>query len=242
MIISDNSILRIKKIIFYLIIITNFNILKSESFRAFETTYNLNELKVNLEKVLNKIDKGHYKQKTQTDGFNFHYVNKISSPYEYDIYISKIFANKDKTILRVEGASGDALVISRILDLENVIKKDSSLFGTSQVYKPDYKYHILAQGINIFSPALSIIYQSKNSPMLSKNQALIRGFVYLGLDILAIWIGGNNFFRTSIQLEENKSLIAVWLLTNRIAGMGQAINVIRGHNNIVQFGYTFPIE
>ncbi len=216
--------------------------LYAENVRSFDTPYKIDELRTLLENALKKFDKSRYKLKDETNGFAYHYVDSVSSPFDYDIYIGNIFAKKDLTILRIEGSMGEVQVLSRILDLEGVIYKDASLTKSSQIYKPSDKYHVIAQGINIFSPALSVVYQAYHSPISSVNQDLIKGFVYLGLDILAIWLGGNKFFTSRFEIDKNKDTVIAFLLANRIAGMGQAINAIRAHNAVVELGYTFPIE
>ena len=217
----------------------------AESVRSFESPLSLKLLKEKLEKTLSKIDEENFHREEETEGFAYRYENSWLSPYEYDIYLGTVFASKKKgggkAIVRIEGDRGDTQMIARILDIEGIINKDSSLREDGRLYNPESKYHIFAQPINLISPSLSVLYQSYNSPRLSKRQTISRSINYLLLDILAYWIGGNVFFTTSHDPKENRDTMLLFFALNRSIGLVQSFNVVRGHNNLLRFGYSFPI-
>ena len=214
----------------------------TQSVRSFESPWELDELKDGLKIVLEKVYKEKYHEEEKTDGFSYHYKSDFFSAYNYSIYIGKIFTDKKNTILRIEGNDGDANNISRILDLEGIINKNASLGKELQNYKMSEKYHSLAQPLNILSPSLSVLYQSYQSPRLGKEQGLSRALNYLLLDVLAYWIGGNLLFTTSHNPQENKEPILIWMSLNRAYGAAQSYNIVKSHNHLLRFNYTFPIQ
>ena len=216
--------------------------LSAESVRSFESPLQLKLLKEHIEKALNKIDEGNFNEEEETAGFAHLYENGWLSAYDYNIYIGTIFANKTQSIVRIEGDAGDVATIARILDLERVINRDSSLSKKGQLYKITSKYHIFAQPLNLISPSLSTLYQSYRSPRLSTGQTVTRALNYFLLDVLAYWVGGSAFFTSRHSPQRNREVMLWCFGLNRAAGLVQSFNIVRGHNNLLQFGYTFPIE
>ena len=214
----------------------------AESVRSFESPLKLKLLKENLEKVLNKIDEGNFDEEDESEGFAHLYENGWFSAYDYEIYIGTIFADKQQTIVRIEGDAGDAAAIARILDLEKVINKDTSLRGDGKLYKPASKYQIFAHPLTLVSPSISVLYQSYASPRLTRRQTTVRALNYLLLDVLAYWVGGSAFFTSRHSPQRNREIMFWCLGLNRAAGLVQGFNIIRGHNNLLEFGYTFSIE
>ena len=214
----------------------------AESVRAFASPIKLKLLKENLEKTLNKIDEGNFNEEEETYGFTHLYENGWLSAYDYEIYIGTSFPAKKQTIVRIEGDDGDVTTIARILDIEGIINKDDSLRGDGQLYKPETKYHIFAQPLNLISPSLSVLYQSYTSPRLTGRQTIVRALNYLLLDVIAYWVGGNAFFTSRHSPQKNREVMLLCFAFNRAVGSVQGFNIIRGHNSLLKFGYTFPIE
>ena len=215
----------------------------AQNVRAFETPWNIGSLKKKLEATLNKIDTNGFDKEQKTSGFTHRYTNGLFSYYDYDIYIGRIFADKKQTILRIEGDSGDVHTFSRIFQLEKILKKEDSYTSEKgQVYTPETKYHFIAQPINLISPSLSLLYQSYGSPRLKTSQTVYRAMTYFLVDLLVYWVGGSRFFTTRHSPELNQEYILLGLGLNRAVGAVQSFNIIGGHNHLVQFGYTFPID
>ena len=216
--------------------------LQAQSVRSYESELELSELEKAIERVLKKADKGRYAAEEETLGFSQRYTNGWFSAFCYDIYVGKIFAARKQTLVRIEGDPGDVDTLARVLELEGVIKKGSTgpRSAAAELYQLDDKSYIFSQGLNVLSPALSIIYQSYQSPRLRTSQAVGRALGYLFLDILAYWIGGARFFTTRHKPAANRMYIMWWWGINRAFGAGQAFNIVRGHNHLIQFGYSFP--
>ena len=233
---------KIKILIFISFLILIAPKLYSQSAHSYESPLEIENLNKALKKVLKKVDKNGFEKIDETDGFKYKYESKWFSAYNYQIYISKLFKNTKKTILRIEGNLGIVLTFSRIFDIEGVINKNSSLIGSGKVYTLSEKSYLMAQPLTLISPSLSVIYQSYNSPILQRGQAISRAINYFLLDILAYWIGGNRFFTTSHRPNKNQKFIFYWLAANRAYATVQTTNVVRAHNNLVKFAYSFPIE
>ncbi len=227
-----------------LLVLAKAPFLYAESVRVFESPLLVeeNELQSALERSLMRLDKGFYSKEEETQGFQYHYKSDFFSAYSYHIFAGKLFVKRKQTIVRIEGDSGDVDTLARFLELEGVINKGSSLRPNSRLQKLEEKSHLAAQAANLLSPALSQIYQAYASPRLRKVQAFGRASFYLFLDALAYWIGGTRFFSMRHKPYRNQEYIRAWWALNRAIGAGQAFNVIRGHNHLLQFEYSFPVN
>ncbi len=213
------------------------NPLKADNVRAFISPHSIENLQEKIEGLLKKIDANNFNQEEDSQGFLLRYSNGWFSAYDYNIYASDASKGSKQSLIRIEGDKGDVLSLGRILEIEKIINPP---INDSIETKPLHsKYHIFAQPLNLLSPSISIIYQNYASPRLATDQATWRAITYIGLDILAYWIGGTGFFRTRHSPERNREVMLLCLGANRAVGAVQAFNVVRGHNNLLQFGYTF---
>ena len=216
--------------------------LQAQSVRSYESSLTLQELEEAIEKFLEKVDKGRYARKEDTQGFAKLYANRWFSPFNYNIYIGKVFASKKQTIVRVEGTQGDVDTLSQVLEHEKVIKEGSTVPPNIEFYEIEDKSYILSQGINLLSPSLGIIYQSYTSPRLRTSQAVTRALLYLFSDLVGYWVGGTRFFTTRHRPGTHQQYILLWWGINRSIGATQAFNMVRGHNHLAEFKYTFPVN
>ncbi len=228
--------------IFFILLINPAFSVRAEIVRSYESSLKIEDLKIELEKLLKKIDDGNFEKEEKTSGFSHHYESDWFSYFKYNIYIGPIFTNKKYTILHMEGNNGDVQTLARIFQKEGLLHKDTQVLGGGQVYTPEEKYHIFAQTLNLLSPSISTIYQSYSSPRLEKVETISRVINYLLLDLFVYWMAGNRFFTMRHSPGQNQEYIIIGLAINRFAGALQSWNVVAGHNNIVRIGYTFPIR
>lgn len=208
-------------------------------FYSLESRYNLEETRFRVEELLKKIDDGNFKMIDETLGFHYGWVSRWLSPFSYKIYVTALETRNPVTILRVEGNSGDALAFRFLFYQEKLSKEELEDFSF-QPLKP--KNHLFSQTLNFLHPALAVIYNNYESPVLTASQAWWRGFWYFTLDALLIWAAGKNWFSSRWNPEKYKeNIIGVMILTRAIGSI-QSMNLTRAHNRYYRLGYQFPLH
>ncbi len=227
-----------KNIIIFILFFFNI-VIVAQDFYSFESTLSLENTKDKIDQILNKIDEGNYKMIDETLGFEYGWVSRWLSPFNYKIYLIRLIKNPNFVIIRVEGNGGDALSLRNIFYLEKINKDDLSDFKWKSI---DYKNHFYGQSLNLIHPALGIIYAGHNSPSLTKSQIWSRSIWYLTIDAFLIWAAGRNWFQNKWDPSKYSGNILGSVLFVRTISGYQNVNLIRGHNRFVRLGYTFPLD
>jgi hypothetical protein len=214
----------------------------ADSVSAHESRLSSEETNEAVEAFLTRFDPERFSREEETEGFDFLFTSNLLSAFDYQIFGGSISARIDQTIVRVEGDSGDVATMSRILELENILKPGSTVPLQGEAVPLDYKSHWIGQGLNLLAPWLGVFYNSYHSPRLSFGQTWFRAGMYLLADGLMIVIGGTKFFSEGFDSSENGGLIAGMLVLPRIVGAVQTANLNRGHNRLVEFKYTFYFD
>lgn len=207
-----------------------------------ESQLSSEETSLAIEAFLNKLDPERFTSEEETDGFDFLYTSDIFSPFDYQIYGGRISARIEQTIVRVEGDTGDVGTISRVLELENILKPGSTVPPRGEAVQLDYKSHWIGQGMNLVAPWLGVFYNGYRSPRLSTGQMWFRAGMYLLADGLMVAAGGTQFFSEGFDSSKNGGLIAGMLVIPRVIGAVQTANLNRGQNRLVEFKYTFYLD
>ncbi|MCR9143907.1 MAG: hypothetical protein NXI24_16795 [bacterium] len=195
-----------------------------------------------IQAFLTKFDPERFNREEETDGFDFLFNSSLFSAFDYQIYGGRISARIDQSIVRVEGDTGDVETLTRILELENILKPGSTAPPRGEAVPLDYKSHWIGQGLNFLAPWLGVFYNSYASPRLSFGQTWLRAGLYFLADGLMVAAGGTKFFSEGFDSSENGGLIAGMLVLPRIVGAVQTANLNRGHNRLVEFKYTFYFD
>jgi hypothetical protein len=225
-------------ILITMLLLTSQNIF-AEGIRIFESAKSEKETKETLEVVLGKMDPNGYKTPKKTLGFSYLYKNRWLSPFKYAIYIGPIKADKPQTIVRIEGNQGDAYMIDHILSIHGLKKYPDSLENDLKLKN---KYHIFAQGINVYAPWAAMVYNGYQSPRMTTKQTFSRFLFYFIMDAVVIYAGGTNWFQEKFNVNTYRGNIAAGLLLVRVIGAIDSANMVRGHNRIAELKYTFPLK
>lgn len=227
-----------KKIILlfiFLIVSTLF----AQDFYSFESTLSLENTKDKIDQILNKIDEGNFKMIDETLGFEYGWVSRWISPFNYKVYLTKLTKNPNLVIIRVEGNGGDALSLRSIFYHEKLNKDELSDFKWKSI---EYKNHFFGQSLNLIHPVLGIIYAGYNSPSLTKSQMWSRSIWYFTIDTFLIWAAGRNWFQSKWDpAKYSGNILGTMLFIRTISGY-QNLNLVRGHNRFVRLGYTFALD
>ncbi|MBL8022088.1 MAG: hypothetical protein JNM27_20605 [Leptospirales bacterium] len=219
--------------------------LHAEMNRAFEASAPLEQLRGKLTGVLDKFDREGYELEAESEGFAYAYYNLRTSPFTYRMYATTVSEKQPVPILRVEGRSGDVLTISRILQIEGIVRTESPVLpnGETITFAPlEHKSHILGQSLNFVAPWLGVLHSSYGSPRLTTGQTVFRFSMYFGADAFLLWAAGRNWFRDRWNPGRYAGNIALALAVPRVIGAVQSANLVRGHNRLVELKYTFPIN
>ena len=216
--------------------------LMADSIAANESQTSSADTEAAIQAFLKKFDPENYSKEEETDGFDFLYTSNIFSAFDYQIYGGRISSRIDKTIVRVEGDTGDVNTIARILELENILVQGSTVPLRGEASELELKSHLIGQSINFVAPWMAVWYNSYRSPRLGFAQTWFRMGMYLLADGLMVLAGGTKFFAEGFDSSANGGLIAGALLLPRIVGAVQTANLTRGHNRLVEFKYTFYLD
>lgn len=126
-----------------------------------------------------------------------------------------------------------------------------------KIEKLEKKSHIISQGLNLISPALSVIYNSHKSPIYTSSDTLMRASFYLLSDLLigglAYYFAMNNNDKKSMMdnllnkegpsgnVFETKygGVVIAALVIPRLYRMTGAIEDTTTHNRLLELSYTF---
>lgn len=191
---------------------------------------------------LQKFDPNSYASAEETEGFDFLFTSSFFGAFDYSIYGGRISSRIDQTVVRVEGDTGDAFGVARMLELEGILKPGETAPYKGEARKLDPKSQWIGQGLNFVAPWISVFYSSYDSPRLGFGQTWLRAGLYFLADALMIAMGGTNFFQEGFDSAENGGLIGGLLALPRLVGAVQSYNLTRGHNRMAEFKYTFYLD
>lgn len=212
----------------------------ARSFNSFEATKKSDEAKEDVLRILEKIDPNGFYPLDETLGFKYAWRSRWKSPYNYTVFIQDLSLQKPVPIIRVEGNKGDVLSFSRVFTVEGIVKSETNSELVFRKLQP--KSHAVAQGLNLLSPSLGVLYASYDSPSLSTGQTVARSLTYLGIDALLVWGVGRNGWRDRFDAGRRGGAIAAALMVPRIVSGFQASALVRGHNTFAEAGYTFALD
>jgi len=207
-------------------------------FGVYESPLKPGEAKIKIESVLKKIDRNRYREADETAGFAFLFKDSFKSPFQYRIYGGTISRQLPKTIIRIESGAGDVDILADILQQEKILK-DPRVRPQTEPRRLQSKSHFIAQGLNLAAPWLAVPYIAYRSPRLTRYQAWYRSLAYLLLDVALVYGAGTRGFKSRFRVKGNEGNIAAALAFNRMIGMYQNFNMVRGHNRLAEMKYVF---
>lgn len=223
---------------------------------TYESAVKPDDLLESVERALKKIDPDGYSKPEETQGFAFRFSNRWLSPFTYDLYGGSISSTIPKSILRVEGDTGDVRSLARVLALEQVITDNTAHAEDEKPQALDAKYHVAAQGLNLIAPWMSLLYISWRSPRLSRGQTWFRALTFFFLDAFIIYAAGSDLFRRkygrtctdaatlagTCDINNHRAEMVAGLAVTRLIGAFQGFNLVRGHNRLAELKYTFYLD
>ena len=220
----------------------------AQSSRSYEASATTAELKLKVQGLLSRLDKGNFKEKQETFGFDYRFQSRFMSPWKYNIYIGDFNrGNTGKSLVRIEGRTGTVLSWLRVMELEQILDAKSVSWLKVRTHAPKEfrnlkrKSQVVTQLLNIVSPSLAVLYLGggSSSPVMTSQQKYSAVISYLSLDILSYYIGGNLLFRTRHNASENQKFILAGLLATRAYGAAKLWNNVRAHNRLFGLNYSF---
>ena len=216
--------------------------LSARTVQVFELKKSEEEARQDLEKFLDKIDRGNYSREEETMGFSSRITSSWSSPFEYNFYFGRVSSKVPDLIFRMEMGDGDGDAFRTMLIEDGYLPEAYAVPGEmANMEIPGYKYHLPAQGLNLIAPWLGVLYTGAG-PRMTSDQKWTRFFTYLVADLLVVGVGGTNGFRERFNISKNGDKVLAGLVILRMIGAYQAYNTVRGHNRMVRLEYRFPIE
>jgi hypothetical protein len=170
---------------YFFLITLSFFVIISETYSAevVEMFDSVEDANYRLVKFLNHLTENSLKQEEKTKGFNYRYSNFWYSSFRFEIYIGKFSKKSKESIIRIESSKrGEERVLRSLIETEVLRLPEAESYN----YKVNSKSHILTQGLNIFSPALSIAYTSFKSPFYQTSDTVPRIALFLLVDILIL--------------------------------------------------------
>ncbi len=211
---------------------------------AHESELTIEEARWALDRFLYGFDRGSYFSDDETEGFHFLYSSHPLSAFDYDIYGTTVSSSIDQTVIRIEGGTGDAETMARVLELEGLLTKGSTVpaDASGDPVALSEKSHLISQSLNLAAPWLGIWYNTYNTPRLSLGQTWFRFGAYFLADGLLLWAGGTKLWSGKFDAGENQAYIIGALAIPRAVGALQSFNLVRGHNKLAELKYTFYLD
>lgn len=202
--------------------------------------------------ILNKLNPEEFEADPKTSGFIYKYKDRTLSPFDYEIYIGRLSQKSNDAIIRVESSNrGQEKVWKQIFEAELLRNPP-----TEDMKRLEKKSHLISQGLNLVTPAFSVMYNAYDSPLLSSRDAFWSSTFYLIADI--ILVGGAYIYasdkapRKSLydnlllrsgppELHKGPDAGAILgaLAITRLYRMIGALEDTAAHNRLAQFEYSF---
>ncbi|WP_206698701.1 hypothetical protein [Leptospira stimsonii] len=162
--------------------------------------------------ALNKFAEGSVKLSKKTKGFKYHYTNPWYSRYSFNIYLGEFAKRDNVSIMRIEAPKAGMEKAFRNYFQEELQRKDANGIGTvtgntaqgeERVEKLEKKSHLVSQGLNLISPAFSVMYNARKSPVYTSADAFSRSSFYLLSDLL---IGGLAYYLVMSNIDKKSTV------------------------------------
>ncbi|MDI7205766.1 hypothetical protein QMN03_04375 [Leptospira santarosai] len=235
------------------------SILASE---VMELEGNIEENNMKISAALNRFAEGSVKFSKKTKGFKYHYTNPWYSKYSFDIYLGEFAKRDNVSIIRIEAPKYGMEKAFRNYFKEELRKKDATGIGSTAgfdegVEKLEKKSHFVSQGLNVISPALSVFYNSRKSPVYTSGDMLTRASFYILTDLLigglAYYFAMNNNHKKSMMdnllnkegpsgnVFESKygGVVIAAIVVPRLYRMTGSLEDTATHNRLFELSYTF---
>ncbi|MGJ4752922.1 hypothetical protein [Leptospira kmetyi] len=225
---------------------------------------NIEENNMKVSAALNKFAEGSVKFSKKTKGFKYHYTNPWYSRYSFDIYLGEFAKRDNVSIMRIEAPKNGMEKVFRNYFRDELQKKDATGIGSASGTTPDdriekleKKSHLVSQGLNLISPAFSVLYNSRKSPVYTYSDTFSRTSFYILTDLLigglAYYFAMNNLPKKSmvdnLLNKEGSSgnvfesqyggVVIAALVIPRLYRMTGAIEDTTTHNRLVELSYTY---
>ncbi|WP_332460760.1 hypothetical protein [Leptospira ainazelensis] len=150
--------------------------------------------------ALSKFAEGSVKLSKKTKGFKYHYTNPWYSRYAFNVYLGEFAKRDNVSIMRIEAPKAGMEKAFRNYFQEELQRKDANGIGSvtgaspageERFEKLEKKSHLISQGLNLVSPAFSVMYNARKSPVYTSGDAFSRSSFYLLTDLL---IGGLAYY------------------------------------------------
>lgn len=254
---------RIQKLltVFVPFLLTFYSLSASE---VIELDGNIEDNNMKVFAALNKFAEGSVKLSKKTKGFKYHYTNPWYSRYSFDIYLGEFAKRDNVSIMRIEAPKSGVEKIFRNYFKDELQKKDANGVGSASGTSPDErveklekKSHLVSQGLNLISPAFSVLYNSRKSPVYTSSDTFSRTSFYLLSDLL---IGGLAYYFAMSSIHKKSmvdnllnregpsgnvfesqygGVVIAALVIPRLYRMTGAIEDTTTHNRLVELSYTY---
>ncbi|TGL73679.1 hypothetical protein [Leptospira yasudae] len=226
---------------------------------------NVEENNMKISAALNKFAEGSVKFSKKTKGFKYHYTNPWYSRYSFNVYLGEFAKRDNVSIMRIEAPKSGMEKVFRNYFKEELQRKDAAGIGTpssgtnpdDKIEKLEKKSHIVSQGLNLISPAFSVLYNSRKSPVYTSGDTFSRTSFYLLSDLLigglAYYFAMNSIPKKSMMdnllNKEGPSgnvfdspyggIFVAALVVPRLYRMTGAVEDTTTHNRLVELSYTY---
>lgn len=214
--------------------------LSARSSYVFESNLQGEALDKRVKEVVDQLDQDGYTTPEETKGFRYRLSSNIFSPFSYEVFTGEISSKNQANIIRVEGGSGDALLLARMLEQEGIINEPFRNGVNAQ--KVSSKSYLASQGLNLVAPWLAVFYNGHNSPRWTTNQMYFRSLIYFGMDLLLVSAAGTNLYKEKFSADKYGDRILMGLAITRMAGAIDSFQLVRGHNRMVELKYTYYFD
>ena len=182
-------------------------------------------------KTLNKLDIK-YKELEETNGFSYRLQDGFFTPFNFDIFIGS-YGNKNNSVITIDTRKRLSYALVDAIEQDNGATKGfDKVYGTKSI--------LLANVLNLITPAAGILYTNLGSPLSRRSSAYFDAAIYFGVDLLLFWLGSKTFFKHNIDpLGHGKVATALLMGGHRLFHMYGLTVQIMQQNRLVNVGYKF---
>ncbi|MES0491605.1 MAG: hypothetical protein ABUK01_16535 [Leptospirales bacterium] len=186
------------------------------------------ETQKKIEETLKKFNTP-FKLMDKTSGFQYRTKTPFLNPFAMNIFVGEF---NNKTVIRI-----DSPFYRTSRAFTDVLLQESGVSAFPVTYRP--KSALLSIPLTLIAPSLGSWYTFAKSP-LKPAKFWMSPFIYLGIDLVLLFIGGKTFFTHGFDPFDRGLISTVILLgTHRLFHMYLNISAVTAHNRLVKMGYTF---
>jgi hypothetical protein len=234
----------LKSILTVLIFISPIVTIEARELFIFESERSTEETEKVIKSILDEADPDGYDLPEETVGFHSLYESTLFSPFNYKIFVGPISQTLPGSMIRIEAPEGNGLVLSRMMEMNELMDRESVPHGTSQgdPRKVYYKNHFASQGLNLIAPWIGVFYNGYESPSLTSSQVKYRAAAFFLMDAFLVGAGGTNGFQEPFNASKHGDKIAAGLALTRMYGAYQSWADIQSNNQLLELRYTFYFD